>query len=486
MITTVRTRYAPSPTGFMHVGNLRTAIYEYLIAKSNGGSFILRIEDTDQTRQVEGAVEVIYDTLKIAGLNHDEGPDIGGAYGPYIQSHRKTGYLEYAKQLVDKGAAYYCFCDKERLEELHRDGKEGISKYDRHCLRLSKEEIKAKLESGAPFVIRQLIPEGKTTFKDEVFGEITVDNKELEDQVLIKSDGLPTYNFANVVDDHLMEITHVVRGTEYLSSTPKYNLLYEAFGWEIPVYIHVTAVTNESGEKISKRKGAESIQQLVEKGYIPEAIVNYTTLLGWAPPDNREIFSLSELCDIFTLKGLSKSPSVFDYQKLKWMNGEYLKKMDFDEYYKLAEPVLKQSIKTAGIDLRHIGELCKTRIEFIRQIPSIIDFIDELPDYDIEMYTNKKMKTTSENSLDALKLLTDFLSAQEDFTNDAIYADTVKLAEEKGLKSSQLLWPLRTALSGKQATPCGASELCALLGKTESLRRLEIGIAKLESAQVEK
>ena len=463
----------------MHIGNLRTALYEYLIAKSQGGKFILRIEDTDRERFVEGAVDVIYETLAMAGIKYDEGPDVGGDYGPYIQSERKNNYIDYAKQLVDKGEAYYCFCTKQRLDELKNNSSDKIAKYDRHCLNMPKQEIEQRLKNGEEYVIRQKIREGKTTFKDVVYGEITVDNDELDDQILIKSDGLATYNFANVIDDHLMNITHVVRGSEYLSSTPKYNLLYEAFGWEIPTYIHLPAVMKNSGEKLSKRNGDASFQDLIKKGYLPEAIINYVALLGWAPKENREIYSLEELEKVFNTDGLSKSPAIFDIVKLTWMNGEYIKAMDFDKFYELAEPVLKQSVKTEKIDLKKAAGYVKTRIGTINEIAQMLDFIDSLPDYDKALYVHKKMKTTEEISLKSLKEALSMLENIQDWTNDSLYSSMTELCKNLGIKNSQLLWPVRTALSGKPTSPCGASELAELLGKEETLKRIKIGIDKL-------
>jgi len=480
----IRTRYAPSPTGYMHCGNLRTALYEYLIAKSQGGQFVLRIEDTDQSRQVEGAVEVIYETLRLAGLQHDEGPDIGGPYAPYVQSERKngTGYLNFAQELVAKGKAYYCFCTKERLETLQKeDAAEGAMQYDRHCVSLSKEAVEENLRNGVSYVIRQLIPKGRSSFMDEVYGEISIDNAELDDQVLIKSDGMPTYNFANVVDDHLMDITHVVRGSEYLTSTPKYNLLYDAFGWQIPTYVHLPMVLNENGAKLAKRKGDATFADLLKQGYLPEAIINYCALLGWAPSDNREIFSIAELTEAFDVKGLSKSPSSFDTTKLAWMNGEYFKKMDADVFFEMAKPVLESSVKREDVDMRGLAEMVQSRIRFLHEIPGMLDFIDALPDYDIVLYTHKKMKTNSENSLESLQqcvpVLTDMPEA--DWNNDALYTRLQKLAEETGVKNGVVLWPVRTALSGKETTPCGASELLELFGKDESLRRIQDGIERL-------
>ena len=481
----IRTRYAPSPTGRMHVGNLRTALYAYLIAKHEGGDFILRIEDTDQERYVEGAVDIIYRTLENTGLLHDEGPDKDGGAGPYVQSDRqKQGiYLQYAKQLIEKGEAYYCFCDKERLASLTRTvaGKE-INVYDKHCLHLSKEEVEANLAAGKPYVIRQNNPtEGQTTFHDDIYGDITVDNAELDDMILIKSDGYPTYNFANVVDDHLMGITHVVRGNEYLSSSPKYNRLYDAFGWEVPEYVHCPLITDESHQKLSKRCGHSSYEDLIEQGFLSEAIVNFVALLGWSPEDNEEIFTLQELTDRFDYHHLSKSPAVFDYTKLKWMNGEYLKAMDFDRFYGMAEPYLKEAVKK-DYDLKKIAAMVKTRIEIFPDIREHVDFFDTLPDYDVAMYTHKKMKTNAETSLAVLKDLLPRLEAQEDYSNDALYTVLSAYVEEKGYKNGYVMWPVRTAVSGKQMTPGGATELMEVLGKEESLARIRRGIELLEKA----
>ena len=479
----IRTRYAPSPTGRMHVGNLRTALYAYLIAKHEGGDFILRIEDTDQERYVEGAVDIIYRTLKDTGLVHDEGPDKDGGVGPYVQSDRqKQGiYMQYAKQLIEKGEAYYCFCDKERLASLTQTvaGKE-INVYDKHCLHLSKEEVEANLAAGKPYVIRQNNPtEGTTTFHDDIYGDITVDNAELDDMILIKSDGYPTYNFANVVDDHLMGITHVVRGNEYLSSSPKYNRLYDAFGWEVPEYVHCPLITDENHQKLSKRSGHSSYEDLIEQGFLSEAVVNFVALLGWSPEDNEEIFSLEELVKRFDYHHLSKSPAVFDYTKLKWMNGEYLKSMDFDRFYEMAEPYLKEAVKK-DYDLKKIAAMVKTRIEIFPDIKEHVDFFDALPDYDVAMYTHKKMKTNAETSLAVLKDLLPRLEAQEDYSNDALYALLSAYVEEKGYKNGYVMWPVRTAVSGKQMTPGGATELMEVLGKEESLTRIKKGIEKLE------
>ena len=480
----VRTRFAPSPTGRMHVGDLRTALYEYLIAKHAGGDFILRIEDTDQERFVEGALEIIYRTMAKTGLLHDEGPDKDGGFGPYVQSDRqKSGiYLEYAKKLIEAGEAYYCFCDKERLESLRTEvaGKE-IMVYDKHCLSLSKEEIEANLAAGKPYVIRQNVPrEGTTSFIDEVYGEITVENAELDDMILIKSDGFPTYNFANVVDDHLMGITHVIRGNEYLSSTPKYNRLYAAFGWEPPVYIHCPLITNEEHQKLSKRSGHSSYEDLIEQGFVSEAIVNFIALLGWSPESNQEIFTLQELIDQFDYRHISKSPAVFDMTKLRWMNGEYIKAMDFEAYYEQALPYVKEVVKK-NLDTRKIAELVKTRIETYPDIAAHIDFFEELPDYDIAMYTHKKMKTTAESSLAVLTDLLPRLEATDDYSRNGIEALLMGYIAEKGIKNGQGLWPVRTAVSGKQMTPGGAYEIMEILGKEESLRRIRIGIEKLST-----
>lgn len=483
-MTKIRTRYAPSPTGRMHVGNLRTALYAYLIAKHEGGDFILRIEDTDQERYVEGAVEIIYRTLEKTGLLHDEGPDKDGGVGPYVQSDRqKSGlYMKYAKELIDKGEAYYCFCDKERLASLTQTvaGKE-INVYDKHCLHLSKEEIEANLAAGKPFVIRQNNPtEGTTTFHDDIYGDITVDNSELDDMILIKSDGFPTYNFANVVDDHLMGITHVVRGNEYLSSSPKYNRLYEAFGWEIPEYVHCPLITDENHQKLSKRCGHSSYEDLIEQGFLSEAIVNFVALLGWSPEDNNEIFSLEELVKIFDYHHLSKSPAVFDYTKLKWMNGEYMKAMDFDRFYEMAKPYIDEVIKK-DLDKKKIAAMVKTRIEIFPDIKEHIDFFEELPEYDVAMYTHKKMKTNAETSLEVLTEVLPLLEAQEDYSNDALYQLLSSYVEKKGCKNGYVMWPIRTAVSGKQMTPGGATELMEILGKEESLARIKKGMEKLQN-----
>lgn len=479
----VRTRFAPSPTGRMHVGNLRTALYAYLIAKHEGGDFILRIEDTDQERYVEGALDIIYHTLKETGLVHDEGPDLDGGVGPYVQSERQAQgiYLKYAKELVEKGEAYYCFCDKERLESLKQEvaGKEIIV-YDKHCLHLSKEEVEAKLAAGVPYVIRQNIPnEGTTSFEDEIYGKIEVPNSELDDMILIKSDGYPTYNFANVVDDHLMGITHVVRGNEYLSSSPKYNRLYAAFGWDVPVYVHCPLITNEEHKKLSKRCGHSSYEDLIEQGFVTEAVVNYVALLGWCPSDNREIFSLEELVEAFDYHHMNKSPAVFDMGKLRWMNGEYIKAMDFDKFYERALPYLKEVIHK-DLDLKKIASQVKTRIEVFPEIKELIDFYEEVPEYDTQMYCHKKMKTTEETSLNLLKEVLPLLEAQNDYSNDALFEALVAFGKEHGYKTGYIMWPIRTALSGKQTTPAGATEILEILGKEESIKRIHAAIEKLE------
>lgn len=481
----VRTRFAPSPTGRMHVGNLRTALYAYLIAKHEDGDFMLRIEDTDQVRFVEGALEIIYHTLEETGLVHDEGPDKDGGVGPYVQSERNASgiYLEYAKKLIEQGDAYYCFCNKERLESLKskvsEDGGTEIVVYDKHCLSLSKEEVEANLAAGKPYVIRFNMPtEGTTTFSDDIYGDITVPNEEMEDLILIKSDGYPTYNFANVIDDHLMGITHVVRGNEYLSSAPKYNRIYEAFGWEIPTYVHCPLITDENHKKLSKRCGHSSYEDLIEQGFVTEAVVNYVALLGWCPSDNQEIFSLQELVKAFDYRHMSKSPAVFDIVKLKWMNGEYLKAMDSERFYEMAEPYLKEVI-TKDYDLKKIAELVKTRIEIFTDIKEQIDFFETLPEYDTAMYCHKKMKTNEEKSLKVLKEVLLLLEEQEDFSNDTLFEVLKKYVEEQGVKVGFVMWPLRTAVSGKQSTPGGATELMEILGKEESLARIRRGIELL-------
>ncbi len=478
----VRTRFAPSPTGRMHVGNLRTALYAYLIAKHENGDFILRIEDTDQQREMEGAVDIIRNTLIKTGLIWDEGPDKDKGVGPYVQSERQAAgiYLEYAKKLIERGEAYYCFCDEERLAGLKTEiaGKE-VTRYDKHCLHLSKDEIEANLAAGKPYVIRQNNPtEGETTFHDELYGDITVPNEELDDMVLIKSDGFPTYNFANVVDDHLMGITHVVRGNEYLSSAPKYNRLYEAFGWEVPVYIHCPLITDETHQKLSKRSGHSSFEDLLDQGFLAETIVNFVALLGWSPEDNREIFSLSELVEAFDYKNISKSPAVLDMVKLRWMNGEYLKAMDPEKFYESALPFM-QKIITKPLDLKKIAGMIQTRIETFLDIEDQIDFFEAVPEYDTDMYTHKKMKTDPASSLKLLTEVKPVLEAADAFDNDSLFELLKGFAAEHEYKTGFVMWPLRTAVSGKAATPGGATELMSLLGKEETLKRIDVAIVKL-------
>lgn len=480
----IRTRYAPSPTGRMHVGNLRTGMYAYLIAKHEGGDFLLRIEDTDQEREVEGAVDIIRRTLEETGLFWDEGPDNPGSCGPYVQSERvKTGiYMQYAKELVEKGEAYYCFCDKERLESLTTEvNGEILMHYDKHCLSLSKEEVEEKLASGLPYVIRQNNPtEGTTTFHDELYGDVTVENTELDDMVLIKSDGFPTYNFANVVDDHLMGITHVVRGNEYLSSSPKYQRLYDAFGWESPKLIHCPLITDENHKKLSKRSGHSSFEDLIDQGFVAEAVVNFVALLGWSPEGNEEILSLEDLIREFDYHRIAKSPAVFDMGKLRWMNGEYIKSMDFEKFYERALPFIKES---AGekVDAKTVAEMVKSRIEIFPDIPEHVDFFKAVPDYSLELYQNKKAKTNLENSLSLLKEVLPLLEKEEDYSNDRLYSLLQEFSTEKEYKTGFTMWPIRIALSGKQMTPAGATEILSVLGKEESLKRLKAAVARLEA-----
>lgn len=482
----VRTRFAPSPTGFMHIGNLRTALYEYLIAKANHGQFILRIEDTDQERYVEGAMDAVFQTLEMTGIHYDEGPGVGGDYGPYIQSQRRDLYKQYALQLVESGHAYYCFCTKERLDSLKSDsGALGTGfNYDRHCRDLSQEEIQENLAKGLPYVIRQKMPvDGETTFVDAVYGEITVENKTLDDQVLLKSDGLPTYNFANVVDDHLMKITHVVRGNEYLSSTPKYNLLYQAFGWDVPVYIHLPPVMKDAHNKLSKRHGDASFQDLLDKGFLPEAILNYIALLGWSPRGNEEFFTLAELEECFHIDGLSKSPAIFDIEKLTWMNSEYIRRLRPEAFLELAAPWIDKEGMYTQEQLTKIAALIQPRTERLTEIPEKIAFFQNLPDYTIDLYCHKKMKTDTANSLTNLQAALDFLHNYDDtedaWTSPRLYEALCGLAATLGVKNSQILWPIRTALSGLAVSPGGATELAEILGRKETLRRMSIGVRKL-------
>ena len=470
----VRTRFAPSPTGYMHVGNLRTALYTWLIARHNGGKFILRIEDTDQGRYVDGAVEVIYRTLAECGLDHDEGPDVGGPVGPYIQTERRGLYGEYAELLIEKGCAYRCFCEKTE------DEGEGFEKAADPCRSMSRAESDARAAKGEPYVIRQRIPEeGSTTFHDEIFGDITVENKTLDDQVLIKRDGLPTYNFANVVDDHLMGITHVVRGSEYLSSAPKYNLLYESFGWPVPAYVHCSPVMRDAHNKMSKRHGDPSYEDLIAQGYLTDAVVNYVALLGWSPGGEREIFSLSELAEIFDIKGISKSPAIFDIEKLKYFNSEYIRAMSPEAFAGAAEPFIRQAVKNPELDPAAIAALLQQRTEVLTDIPEKLDFFDALPDYDTALYVHKKSKTDEAGSLETLNKMLPVFEAIEDWNDESILAAMTGMAEECGCKNAKIMWPVRIAAAGKAVTPGGAVEICRILGKAETLRRMRVGIDKL-------
>ncbi len=481
----IRTRFAPSPTGYMHIGNLRTALYAYLIAKSQGGDFILRIEDTDTERKVEGAVEVIYKTLRETGLLWDEGPDIGGAYGPYIQSERKDIYLNYAKKLIDLGGAYYCFCDKQRLDNirLQQEQLKQTPKYDGHCRNLTEEEVQKKLEMQIPYVIRQKMPQsGVTSFDDVVFGRISVENESLDDGILIKSDGLPTYNFANVVDDHLMKITHVIRGSEYLSSTPKYNLLYEAFGWEIPVYIHCSPVMRDSSHKLSKREGDASYEDFIKKGYLKEAIINYIALLGWSPQGEQEKFTLDELVKVFDVKGISKSPAIFDEEKLAWLSGEYIRELGEEYFYQKALPYMKEAVKSGHADLRLLARLLQKRCERLTDIPSQIDFIDAMSEYDDSLYIHKKMKTDIAGSKEALERILPAMEGMgKEWTQENIHDALICVVDKMGVKNGQVLYPLRIALSGKAVTPGGGAEIAAVIGRDETIKRIKAAIEKLSN-----
>lgn len=481
--STIRTRFAPSPTGYMHVGNLRTALYAYLVAKKENGQFLLRIEDTDQERQVEGAVDIIYDTLRETGLLWDEGPDIGGPVGPYIQSQRMGMYKKYALELIEKGEAYYCFCGKDRAAQTHTMEKvEAATRYDGRCSRLTPKEIQAKLEAEMPYVIRQKMPrEGITTFEDVVYGAIRVENSELDDQILIKSDGMPTYNFANVIDDHLMGITHVIRGNEYLSSSPKYNLLYQAFGWPVPQYIHCAPVMKNQTEKLSKRHGDASYQDLVEKGYLTGAILNYVALLGWSPGGEREIYSLSQLAEAFDVAGLSKSPAIFDTLKLNHINAEWIRGLSPEEFHDLALPWLRKTLRREDIDTRYLTGLLQARCELLSDLPEKVDFFDQLPDYDTQLHCHKKMKTDETTGLEMLGKLRPVLAGLESWTPETIHEALFSLIGELGVKNGVVLWPLRVALSGKAVTPGGGVELAALLGKEDTLARIDDGIGRLEA-----
>lgn len=473
----VRTRFAPSPTGYMHIGNLRTALYEYLIAKAQGGDFLLRIEDTDQKRYVEGATDIIYNTLKMVGMNWDEGPDIGGPVGPYVQSERKDLYAPYAHKLVELGGAHYCFC-AEREKELDEDGNEIICKFEDPCKKIPLAEAKARVAAGEPYVIRQSINQtGKSKYEDKVYGTIEIDYDELDEGVLLKTDGFPTYNFANVIDDHLMEITHVVRGSEYLPSTPKYNLMYDTFGWARPVYVHLPPVMKDAQHKLSKRNGDASFQDLLAKGYLPEAIINYIALLGWNPGTEEEIFSIKDLEKIFSVDRLNKSPAIFDIIKLTWMNGVYIRNLSSEDFYHLAEPYLADL--PSNVDKKALALVLQPRVETLGQIEEQTDFIKELPDYALDLYVNKKMKTDIEVAKAVLPAIKEVLSNQTDWNNDALFVALKSLAEAKGLKNGQVLYPARIALSGKETTPGGATELAVVLGRDESLRRIDKAINRL-------
>ena len=478
----VRTRFAPSPTGYMHLGNLRTALYTYLWARRNGGKFILRIEDTDQEREVPGAVDLIYKSLKIAGLSHDEGPDIGGPCGPYVQSERKDMYLPYARQLIESGHAYYCFCTRERLEEARAEAeKKGETfKYDKHCLHMSREEIQRRLDAGEPYVIRQNIPTtGKAGFDDVIYGHVEVDCDTLDDNILIKADGLPTYNFANVIDDHLMGITHVMRGNEYLSSAPKYNLLYEAFGWQPPVYVHLTPVMANAQRKLSKRKGDPSFEDLLNEGYLTDAIINYLVLLGWSPRGEREFYTLKELEECFDLEGLSKSPSIFDTVKLNWFNAEYIRKLDPEKYLELATPWLNKTLDPEKFDYHRLGELLQSRTEVFNQLPGMVEFLAKMPEFENDLYVNKKQKTTLDVARQALAFVKPVLESIENWTEAEIHDRVMEAIPASGMKNGQVLWPLRIAISGQLSTHGGAFEIAYLLGKEETLKRLSASMEKL-------
>ena len=469
----VRTRFAPSPTGYLHIGGLRTALYAYLYAKKNGGKFILRIEDTDLERYVDGAVEVIYSTMREAGLIWDEGPDVGGEYGPYIQTERKDIYLKYARQLVEQGDAYYCFCTKERLAKMHED---GATKYDKHCLSLSREEVERRIAAGEPYVIRQNIPEtGSTTYHDMVFGDITVENKELEDNVLIKSDGMPTYNFANVIDDHLMRISHVIRGVEYLSSTPKYNLLYKAFGWELPQYMHLQPIMRDATHKLSKRHGDASYDDFIKKGYLKNAILNYIALLGWSPKNDREKFTLDEMVEMFSVEGLSKSASIFDEAKMRWLNSCYVKELSPDDYYAHALPFMEKLDYLKGYDLRYLATLLQGRTEIFSDVEKLTAFLTEFDGFDLDLFVNQKWKTDRDL---AKKMIPDLMGlVRDDFDN--LHDALVAYAEKSGYKKGQVLWIFRIAITGAAATPGGATEMATLLGKEKVAARLALTLERL-------
>lgn len=481
---TVRTRFAPSPTGFMHIGNLRTGLYTYLYARKHKGTFILRIEDTDQERKVEGAVEAIYRTLNIAGMDYDEGPDKDGGYGPYVQTERMGLYKEYAEKLVELGGAYYCFCDKERLQSIVDEN--GLHTYDKHCRNIPLEEAKARVAAGEPYVIRQKVPEGVvSSYTDLVFGEIAVASADIEDGVLLKSDGLPTYNFANVVDDHLMGITHVMRGVEYLSSTPKYNLMYDAFGWERPTYIHLSPIMKDAQRKLSKRYGDANFEDFVAKGYLPEAIVNYIALLGWCPKTNKEKMTIEEMIEEFDVDGISKSPAIFDEAKMRWLNGEYLKAMTPDEFYKVSLPYILKSKAGGKFNDYEISRLMQTRVDVLSDIPEKIDFLVDFDEYDVNMYVHQKMKVDFNVAKRALKVAFDALAGLDDWTEDTIKEAMKSSAEANGMKGGQVMFSVRVALTGQPSTPGGAVEMAVVLGKEESLRRLQISMDYLDRVVTE-
>lgn len=475
---TVRTRFAPSPTGYLHIGGLRTALYGYLFAKRHNGKFILRIEDTDTARYVDGSVQIIYDTMRDSGVMYDEGPDVGGDYGPYVQSERKAIYKEYAEKLVELGGAYYCFCDEERIASLKDEN--GNVRYDKHCLHLSKEEIDANIKAGKPYVIRQNVPlEGTGTYHDLVYGDISVDYKDIEDGILLKSDGMPTYNFANVVDDHLMGITHVIRGTEYLSSTPKYNLMYDAFGWERPVYIHLPPIMKDAQHKLSKRNGDASYADFVEKGYVKQAIINYITLLGWSPKSNQEKMSLEELTEHFSLEGISKSPSIFDDVKLRWLSGEYIKEMSAEEFKKNAYPFFEKSKAYGKYDEDKLLALVKGRVQIYSEIPEKLDFLEEFGEYDLALFENQKQKSSAELAKTVLPKIKEVLSSMTDFDNGELFNKMVALSAELGIKKQALLWIMRIAITGKEATAGGATEVAEVLGKERTLGRIDYSLSLL-------
>lgn len=480
----VRTRFAPSPTGYLHLGGLRTALYAYLFARKDNGTFILRIEDTDQEREVEGAVDLIFKSMKEAGLHYDEGPDVGGDYGPYIQTQRKSTYLPYAMELVEKGAAYPCFCTKEELEQRRAaaQARGETFKYDKHCLHLDKEEAKRRMASGEPFVIRQNVPvTGTASFDDLLFGHVEAPCDTLDDNVLIKQDGLPTYNFANVVDDHLMAITHVMRGTEYLSSTPKYNLLYESFGWTPPTYVHLPVVMKDASRKLSKRYGDPSFEDLLAMGYVKEAIINFIALLGWSPGDDREFFTLSELVEAFDVKGLNKAPAIFNMDKLTWFNSEYIRRMDFETYLQMVTPWFDKVFEGQKMDYRRLAELMQGRTEVFNRVPDMVRFLKELPDYDIALHTHKKMKTDPEIAKTVIQAMLPILEGVTDWTEAALHDTVMAYIEKTGMKTGTALWPVRIAIAGQQNTPGGFFEIAYLLGKEETLRRLKDGLQRLEA-----